>query len=151
MIPEINITLAGDADSKLARLDRATTDSSEFWPTLGSWWAKRERSVFQSHGFGRWAPLRASTILERRSIGLNSDSPLIRTGTLLDTVSTSRPVKTGPKFAVFGSHGGSGEAAGLHVRAGEHGPARNPVPALRAAEKKEVLTMLSEWLRRART
>lgn len=148
MIPAVGLHVDGAAklNSDLDKLDHALSDLHEFWPQLGQWWAGREQSVFDSRGFGRWAPLRSSTILARRRLGITDDQPLIRTRTLFRTVDAASPVKTEAQFAVFGSHGGPGDAAGMHVRAGDHGPQRNPLPPLRAGEKREVLAMLREWI-----
>lgn len=146
---DVNLRITGvdrwEAD--IARLAERADDLSPVWPEIGQWFAERQRKVFNTASFGRWAPLASRTILNRRDIGVASADPLIRTGSLFRTMTDASPLKTSPHFVVFGSQGGPGEDAGMHVRAGDHGPKRNPLPALLAREKREPLQMILKFLR----
>lgn len=127
-------------DQLIGKLD----DLSPVWDEVGQWFATREQKVFATSGFGRWAALRASTLKLHQS--RVSSRPLLRTGSLLATMTTPRPVRATKNYGVFGSHGGEGDEHGMHTRAGRHGPRRNPLPGLTAGERVTVRRLIRKQL-----
>lgn len=119
--------------------DRAS-DLRPVWPAIGEVWAERERDVFDTQGRGRWAPLRASTLAEKRKLG-ESSKPLVAHGSLLRALTLPEPRYADKDEAVFGPPKGSGvELYGKwHVKGSKNLPQRNPVPRFSVAERRRVV------------
>jgi hypothetical protein len=139
----INIQAQVDVDAAIRLLDsaeKATADWTTSWPALGAaWWTTRERNVFDTNGLGRWAPLKFSTLRQKKAEG--SSQILVRTGMLLRQVTEPSPKVAGARFAVFGP-GSPVPYAKYHLQGGRM-PRRSPVPMLNAHDRKVIVETLN--------
>ncbi len=138
----------GTAAVVMDRIDQlidVSTDLSPVWPTLGRLWAERQTTIFKTGSHGRWAPLKASTVVIKRREGLSND-PLIATRTLLGEVSREEPRASGTHFVVFGPAKGQAiDYAKFHMK-GQGVPQRHPVPRFTPTERKRFLEKMAEQL-----
>ena len=139
----INVRAEVDIESAIRLLDKAekaTADWTTSWPALGAaWWATRERTVFDTAGNGRWAPLAFSTRKQKKAEG--SSQTLVRTGMLLRQVSSPTPKVGAARYAVFGP-GSPVPYAKYHLQGGRM-PRRSPVPMLTAHDRKVIVETLN--------
>jgi hypothetical protein len=113
------------------------------WDGVGQVWAERQRKVFATASFGRWAPLKYETIMDKRRMGRDS-SPLVRTGMLRNEVSSPTPRSSSPHFVILGPQRGAViEYAKYHLH-GNGVPQRNPVPRFSPAERTALLRAFSD-------
>jgi hypothetical protein len=130
---------------RIDQLIDVSTDLSPVWPVLGRLWAERQRQVFATGSNGRWAPLKASTVVIKRREGLSND-PLVATRTLLGEVSREEPRSSGTHFVVFGPVKGAViDYAKFHMK-GQGVPQRHPVPRFTPTERKRFLEKMAEQL-----
>jgi hypothetical protein len=142
----MKLTAKLDAEAAIKVLDeaeKATADWTGAWPKLGeAWWATRERTVFDTGGNGRWAPLKFSTLKQKRKEG--SSQILVRTGMLLRQVSAPTPKKAAARFAIFGPNSPVPYAK-YHLQGGRM-PRRAPVPMINAHDRKQIVDTLQKYL-----
>ena len=77
-------------------LSAAASDISPTFDTLGAKFDARQDSVFDTNGWGRWAPRAPSTIRE-------GVSPLVQTGIMREGISGRRPIWQRKQGAAFGA------------------------------------------------
>lgn len=133
------------AERTIAEMLHTAEDWRDVWPEVGEWYATRQRRVFETRSFGRWAPLRAATLVRKRAEG--STQTLVETGSLLRMVSSDKPRTSAPRYAVFGEPTGGGETAKygrFHARGTGSMPQRNPIPNLTSAERIGVMRVVRE-------
>lgn len=120
-------------------------DLTPLWPKIGDWFAERQRAVWD-RGRSAWKPLDADYLIANRRSGFAGRGPLIRTGALKRAVSKGTPVKQTPSYAVFGAKGGPAWYGVFHQRGTTVMPKRQPVPKLTATERREVVTLVADYL-----
>lgn len=142
------IDAQGQAAVLTDRLDQlvdAASDLSPVWPAVAKVWAERQQMIFKTGSNGRWAPLRAATILRKHREGVSTD-PLVETRTLIKAVTSETPRASSPHFVVFGpSKGEAIDYAKFHMR-GMGNPQRHPVPRFTPTERKRMIEKISEHL-----
>lgn len=113
-------------------------DLSDAWNKVGEMWVKRQKALFTQGG--RLAPLKPSTVKRK---GGNA-TPLVNTGKLSLATYKRTPVKIDDKSVSFGIPKGESirKLAILHQTGRQTMAKRNPVPNLRAAEKKQIVELL---------
>ena len=118
------------------------------WPAVAEVWAARQQRVFATDSSGRWAPLKAVTILRKQREG----SPLAtlrESSLLMHEVTSTTPRSSGAHFVVLGPQRGAGiEYAKFHLR-GSGVPQRNPVPRLTGPERTEFIETIRDYYRPA--
>lgn len=131
--------MLGDIIAAVSNLDGA-------WTHIGEIWAARERKVFETGSFGRWAPLATSTLVDKRRTAISTET-LVQTGTLLHALTQTTPRAKGAGFVVFGPPPGADIAhARFHVR-GMGVPQRQPVPRFTPAERKNIIDAIRDYYR----
>lgn len=115
---------------------------------LGSTWAQRESTIFDTGSYGRWRPLKADTILRKRREG-KPLKILVREQTLRGELTKTEPRAEGARFVVFGPHNFAAiQYVKHHIRESGHGKAtRNPVPQLLARERTVFMEILRDSVR----
>lgn len=139
--------MSTDGSAYLAAIDEFIEKASDLrgaWPEVGKVWAEREKSVFETGSFGRWAPLKSATILDKQKSGLGT-TPMIETGSLIHGVTNPTPSESGPLYAVFGPGGSAPDYAKYHLN-GRGVPQRNPVPKLTPTERKRFVEKVAKHL-----
>ena len=144
-----NVIGMESVERKLDEVSDAASDISPTFDTLGGKYAARERSVFDSNGFGKWAPRAPSTIAE-------GVSPLVQTGIMRAGLLRNRPIWRKKMGAAFGASKSEPRVMNVavlnavgHKRGSKNVPARIPVPPLRAAEKRDWIDVVRDHLRKA--
>lgn len=130
---------------KLDDLSDAASDISPTFDTLGAKFDAREDSVFDTNGWGKWAPRAPSTI----AAGV---SPLVQTGIMREGISGRKPIWQRKRGAAFGAPKSDRRVWNVAIlnTVGHGGtPARISVPPLRAAEKREWIDVLRDHMRKA--
>ncbi len=130
----------------LADVADAVSNLEGAWPHVGEIWQARQTKVFDTESFGRWAPLKAATIMKKRKAGVTTDT-LVQSGMLRNEVSSPTPRSSGPAFVVLGPARGSViEYAKFHLH-GNGVPQRNPVPRLTGPERKNFIDAIRDFYR----
>jgi hypothetical protein len=133
-------------EAVLADVGDAVKNLENVWPILGEVWAARQQRIFETDSFGRWAPLKAATILKKRRHAITTDT-LVQSGMLRGEVSNPVPRSSGPYFVVFGPQRGTViEYAKFHLH-GNGVPQRNPVPRLTGPERTEFIETIRDYYR----
>lgn len=134
MQPRLEVRGLDQVLAEIGKLQGAASDLTPVWPIIGRLWADRERQVFATNGLGKWPMLSAATILRK-----GSSTPLVDKGSLLGALGNADPRYASDSEAVFGppkSAKAATREGGRHARGTVWMPARNPVPRLRAAERR---------------
>jgi hypothetical protein len=135
-------------DDLIATVERVADyaqDLRPVWPEIGRLWAERQANVFATGGLGKWAPLRAETILDKRRMGQPA-ATLVATDTLRGELTSATPRSEGPRFVVFGpSRGAPISYARWHMH-GNGVPQRNPVPRFQPGEKEAMILALRRFM-----
>lgn len=133
---------------RLEDLASAVSNLSPAWPGVGQVFAERQQRIFDTASYGRWAPLKASTILRKRQSGVGGALKILDdTGLLRGAVSSPTPRSSGPAFAVFGARDSDVHYAKYHAR-GMGNPQRHPLPKFTPIERKNLVDKLREYIRR---
>lgn len=139
----------GEVGRRLDELSEAASDISPTFRALGAKFAARERLVFDSNGWGKWAPRAPSTLAE-------SVSPLVQTGIMREGLLGNAPIWRGRNAAAFGAAKSDRRVMNIavlnavgHRRGTKQVPPRIPVPPLRAAEKRDWIDVLRDHMRKA--
>jgi hypothetical protein len=137
---------ADGVERKLDDLSEAAGDISPTFDELGDKFAARQDSVFDSNGWGKWAPRAPSTIAE-------GASPLVQTGIMREGINGRRPVWQKKRGAVFGALKSAEQrvwnVAILNTVGHGGTPPRRAVPPLRAAEKRAWIDVVRDHMRKA--
>jgi len=136
---------ADGVERKLDDLSDAASDISPTFEKLGDKFAARQDSVFDSNGWGKWAPRAPSTIAE-------GVSPLVQTGIMRDGVNGDGTIWRGKNGAAFGAPKSDRRVWNVAIlnTVGHGGtPARRMVPPLRAAEKRDWIDVVRDHMRKA--
>ena len=136
---------AGAMNAMLDDLIEAAGDMSPAWPSVAQVWQERQQKIFATGSNGRWAPLKAATIMKKRREGATTE-PLIHTGSLLHEVSSTTPRAQGPHFVVFGPQKGAVIGYAKHHLRGNGVPQRNPVPRFTPTERKRLIEKVREHM-----
>lgn len=123
-------------------LSAAASDISPTFDTLGAKFDARQDSVFDTNGWGRWAPRAPSTIRE-------GVSPLVQTGIMRQGISGRRPIWQRKQGAAFGAPKSDRRVWNVAIlNTVGHGstPPRISVPPLRAAERREWVDVVRDHL-----
>ena len=140
-----NVMGVQSVERRFDDLSDAAKDIRPTFPTLAGKFAARERSVFASNGWGKWAPRAPSTIAE-------GVSPLVQTGIMRDGMSAPAPIWHKKQAAAFGAPKSDRRVWNVAVlNTVGHGstPARPMVPPLRAAEKRDWIDVIRDHMGRA--
>lgn len=136
-------------EAKLDKVSDAADDISPTFDELGGKFAARQDSVFDSNGWGKWAPRAPSTIAE-------GASPLVQTGIMREGLSLALPIWLKKHGVAFGAAKYERRVMNVavlntvgHRRGTKQVPPRVVVPPLRAAEKREWLKVVERHLMRA--
>ena len=132
-------------EAKLDKVSDAADDISPTFDELGGKFAARQDSVFDSNGWGKWAPRAPSTIAE-------GASPLVQTGIMREGVNQRRPIWSSKQGAAFGAPKVDRRVMNVAVlnTVGHGGtPPRRAVPPLRAAEKRAWIDVVRDHMRKA--
>ncbi len=130
---------------RIDHLIARTGSLSEAWPEIGKVFAQRQDEVFATNSFGRWAPLRARTVILKREEGFSTDT-LVRSGLLKRELTSAIPRSQGDFFVVLGpSHESDIGYVKFHLK-GNGVPQRNPVPRLRPVERTNMLKKLRDYI-----
>lgn len=131
-----------DLERELDGMADAAGDLTSVWPKVGQWWKARQTTVFTTANNGVWEMRDPDTSKVGRG-------PLIRTGELMRSVSSPKPIYASPSTARFGQQGAKGWYGIFHAR-GNGVPVRNPVPPLTQAEAGEVVEIIRDHIMEAR-
>lgn len=132
-------------EAKLDKVSDAADDISPTFDELGGKFAARQDSVFDSNGWGKWAPRAPSTIAE-------GASPLVQTGIMREGINGDGTIWRGKNGAAFGAPKSDRRVWNVAIlnTVGHGGaPARRMVPALRAAEKRDWIDVVRDHMRKA--
>lgn len=132
-------------ERKLDDLSDAASDISPTFDELGGKFAARQDSVFDSNGWGKWAPRAPSTIAE-------GASPLVQTGIMREGINGRSPIWKKKRGAAFGAPANAKRVWNVAVlnTVGHGGtPPRRAVPPLRAAEKRAWIDVVRDHMRKA--
>lgn len=147
-----------DVDATIEGADRISKDLLEVadraahlepvWDKLVPMWEDRQKAVFTS---GKLAPLSEASVRRKR---VNKHTPMVDTGELRLITYRYSPVKSTDNMAVFGIPKGSGRPGGrgrksvgaMHATRSGHRPRRDVVPNWTAAERREFMKLLSDYL-----
>jgi phage gpG-like protein len=135
----------GNVERRLDTVAEAASDISPTFRELGDKFAARQDTVFDTNGWGKWAPRAPSTIAE-------GVSPLVQTGIMRDGLSGDSTIWRGKNAAAFGGRRADRRVfniAVFHAYGTARMPARLPVPTLRAAEKREWIDVVRDHMREA--
>ncbi len=136
---------ADGVERKLDDLSDAASDISPTFDELGGKFAARQDSVFDSNGWGKWAPRAPSTIAE-------GASPLVQTGIMREGINGRSPIWKKKRGAAFGAPANAKRVWNVAVlnTVGHGGtPPRRAVPPLRAAEKRAWIDVVRDHMRKA--
>lgn len=139
-------TASSSMAETLDDLAAAVSNLEGVWPHIGEIWHARQNKIFETGSLGRWAPLKADTIIKKRREGATTE-PLIHTGSLLHEVSSTTPRAQGPHFVVFGPQKGAAIDYATHHLRGNGVPQRNPVPRFTPAERKNCIDAIRDFYR----
>jgi hypothetical protein len=141
-----NATVASTMEDVLTDVADAVSNLDNVWPVLGEMWAFRQREIFRTNSHGRWAPLKASTMIRKQHEGATLDT-LVSSGIMRGHLSSPVPRSQGQFFVVFGPPSGAGiEYAKFHLK-GNGVPQRNPVPRLTGPERSEFIETIRDYYR----
>lgn len=141
-----------DVDATVTGADRISKDLQEMadrsahlepvWDKVAEMWKDRQQAVFSR---GRLAPLSEASVRRKR---VHKTEPMVDTGALREATYRYSPVKSTPDRAVFGiPKGGTRKAIGaMHAVKSGHRPKRDVVPNWTAAERREFMEILSDYL-----
>jgi hypothetical protein len=132
-------------EAKLDKVSDAADDISPTFDELGGKFAARQDSVFDSNGWGKWAPRAPSTIAE-------GASPLVQTGIMREGINGRSPIWKKNRGAAFGAPANAKRVWNVAVlnTVGHGGtPPRRAVPPLRAAEKRAWIDVVRDHMRKA--
>jgi hypothetical protein len=133
-------------EAKLDKVSDAADDISPTFDELGDKFAARQDSVFDSNGWGKWAPRAPSTIAE-------GASPLVQTGIMREGINGRRPIWQKKRGAAFGASKSAEQrvwnVAILNTVGHGGTPPRRAVPPLRAAEKRAWIDVVRDHMRKA--
>lgn len=147
-----------DVDATIEGADRISKDLLEVadraahlepvWDKLVPMWEDRQKAVFTS---GKLAPLSEASVRRKR---VNKHTPMVDTGELRLITYRYSPVKSTDSSAIFGIPKGSGRPGGrgrksvgaMHATRSGHRPRRDVVPNWTAAERREFMKLLSDYL-----
>ncbi len=133
-------------EAKLDKVSDAADDISPTFDELGGKFAARQDSVFDSNGWGKWAPRAPSTIAE-------GASPLVQTGIMREGINGRSPIWKKKRGAAFGAPAKTNKrvwnVAVLNTVGHGGTPPRRAVPPLRAAEKREWIDVVRDHMRKA--
>ena len=132
-------------EAKLDKVSDAADDISPTFDELGGKFAARQDSVFDSNGWGKWAPRAPSTIAE-------GGTPLVQTGIMRAGVNGDDTIWRGKNGAAFGAPKSEARVWNVAIlnTVGHQGtPARRIVPPLRAAEKRDWIDVVRDHMGKA--
>ena len=147
-----------DVDAGIEGADRITNDLLEVadraehlepvWDEVAVMWEERQKAVFTR---GKLAPLSEASVRRKK---VNKHTPMVDTGELRLITYRYSPVKSTPDSAVFGIPKGSGRPGGrgrksigaMHAKKSGSRPRRDVVPGWTAAERREFMDILSDYL-----
>lgn len=147
-----------EVDATIEGADRISQDLLEVadrashlepvWDKVVPMWEERQKAVFTS---GKLAPLSEASVRRKR---VHKTTPMVDTGELRLITYRYSPVKSTAHSAVFGIPKGSGRAGGrgrksigaMHAVKSGSRPRRDVVPNWTAAERREFLDLLSDYL-----
>ncbi len=138
----------GEVVDRLDKVQEATQDIRPAWDDLAALFAARQKSVFDSNGWGKWAPRAPSTIAE-------GASPLVQTSIMREGLTLRRPIWVEKTAAGFGAEIVDRRVFNPavlntvgHRRGTKQVPPRVVVPPLRAAEKRQWLAIIERHVMR---
>lgn len=147
-----------DVDATIEGADRIAKDLLEVadraehlepvWDKVAVMWEERQKAVFSR---GKLAPLSEASVRRKR---VNKTTPMVDTGELRLITYRYSPIKSYPDRASFGIPKGSGRPGGrgrksigaMHAVKSGSRPRRDVVPNWTAAERREFMALLSEYL-----
>ena len=141
-----------DVDATVEGADRISKDLQEMadrsshlepvWDKVADMWKERQQAVFTS---GKLAPLSEASVRRKK---VNKRTPMVGTGALREATYRYSPVKSTPDRAVFGiPKGGARKSIGaMHAVKSGSRPKRDVVPNWTAAERREFMEILSDYL-----
>lgn len=133
----------------LARVEDRSTDLTSAWSKVGQWYGQRSAQAFVK-GAATWAPLATSYWKRKRRAGLAGRGTGVRSGMLRQHATESEPDVSTPQYAIFGLTRADPVhlvERGAYLKKGRPSMrARNVVPALTGAEKRQVLTIVRDHI-----
>lgn len=140
-----------DAISKqLDDLVHVTEDMREIWPEVGQVFAERQQMIFATGSEGRWAPLKAATMMKKAGTSISPSTILVHSGLLRDQATAPTPINAQPQSVEFGVPAGHPVRAyaKYHV-SGTGVPQRNPIPKFRPGERRGLINVIRRRLQKA--
>lgn len=134
-----------DVIDRFEEIANAASDIGPAWNDMGAIFQKRQETVFDSNGWGKWAPRAPSTIAE-------GASPLVQTGIMREGINGRSPIWKKKRGAAFGAPANAKRVWNVAVlnTVGHGGtPPRRAVPPLRAAEKRAWIDVVRDHMRKA--
>ena len=148
-----------DVDTTVTGADRISKDLMEMadraphlepvWDKVAEMWKDRQQAVFsplsEASVRRKLAPLSEASVRRKR---VHETEPMVGTGALREATYRYSPVKSTPDMAVFGiPKGGTRKAIGaMHAKKSGSRPKRDVVPNWTAAERREFMEILSDYL-----
>lgn len=147
-----------DVDAGIEGADRISKDLLEVadrashlqpvWDKVAVMWEERQKAVFSN---GKLAALSEASVRRKK---VNKHTPMVDTGELRLITYRYSPVKSTDDRAVFGIPKGSGRPGGrgrksvgaMHAVKSGSRPRRDVVPNWTAAERREFMKLLSDYL-----
>lgn len=132
---------------RIDTLAGAAEDLSSVWPAVGRWYGARARAVFVA-GQSKWAPLKASYMA--RKPGRTGKGIGVLSGSMRSHATEDTPDLTTKTYALFGltrKDPATVLRRGQYLKKGRKSMrARNVVPALTAAERRQVAQIMHDHL-----
>ena len=90
-------------EERLAAIGAGFTFLEGLWHRIADIMAQIETELWASHGWGKWPPLKASTLEQKARLGYPSD-PMVRTGDLRDSLENAGQAAVySPQRLVYGT------------------------------------------------
>lgn len=144
---------AAQADAIGKQLDDlvgVTEDMRPIWPEVGQVFSERQQRIFATGSNGRWAPLRASTMIKKQATSISPSAILVETGMLRDQTSNPAPINPAEHSVEFGVPAGHPVRAyaQYHIK-GSGVPQRNPMPKMTPSERRDLIAIIRRRLQKA--
>lgn len=135
---------------QLDELSGAAEDLRPVWPEVGAVFAERQQKIFSTGSLGRWAPLKAETMIKKAKTSISPSTILVDSGLLRETASAPDVINSRPDSAEFGVRAGHPVRiyAKYHV-SGQGVPQRHPIPKMTPTERRRLIEKVQDHIRKA--
>jgi hypothetical protein len=135
---------------QLDELSGAAEDLRPVWPEVGAVFAERQQKIFSTGSLGRWAPLKAETMIKKAKTSISPSTILVDSGLLRNAATSPNVINPSPSSAEFGVPSGDPvrQYTVYHIR-GQGVPQRQPVPKMTPTERRRLIEKVQDHIRKA--